>query len=287
MLRSVVLVVASIILVVSCADIDAVDEASAAATPREWIDDPDCDEETIGDDDGSVAAAFVVEDQVVVGVCAGEPDERLDRAWEELTAIVPVDQLSDLRVFAGFDDPGSDVLAFATLLGDSNDRFAVVVNLPLAVDDADELRLTLAHEMSHVFSQTPDQLDVDVEPADCPTVHNGNGCFLDGALVLDWIDRFWSDEQLASIPDPAEADEAGAPDRCSLDPGFLGSYAASSPEEDFAESFSAYVFDLDVPVEVQPRLDFFAQRPEFDAYRELARTDERGPPVGDFEECGV
>ena len=72
-----------------------------------------------------------------------------------------------------------------------------------------------------------------------------------------------------------------------MDPGFLGTYAASSPEEDIAESFSAYVFDLDVPAEVQPRLDFFAQRPEFDAFRQMALADERGLPAGAFGECGV
>lgn len=282
-----VLVVASLVVVVSCADSDAVDGAVPELIPRDRVEDPDCDEETIGDDDGSVAAAFVVVDAVVVGVCAGEPDERLERAWQELLAVVPAGQLDALGVVAGFDDPDSDVLAFVALLGESNDRFAIVVNLPLADEDVDEFRLTLAHEVSHVLSQTPDQLDVDVDEVDCPTVHNGNGCFLDGALVLEWIDRFWSDEQLASIPDPAEADEAGAEDRCSLDPGFLGSYAASSPEEDLAESFSAYVFDLDVPAEVQPRLDFFAQRPEFAAFRQLALADERGLPEGAFDECGV
>ena len=153
----------------------------------------------------------------------------------------------------------SDVLAFATMLGDTNERFGIVVNLADIDVDPGEFRLTLAHELSHVFTQTPDQLDVTVDEQDCPTLHNGNGCFLDGALVMGWIDRFWSEEQLGSIPDLAEGDEDGADRRCELDAGFPGPYSASSPEEDLAESFSAYVFDLEVPAAVAPRVEFFAR----------------------------
>jgi hypothetical protein len=273
----------------ACSDEDVTAETVGSVDPAttERVQDPDCDPETIGPDEGPVVAAYAVSDGVIEGLCAGEPDDRLDVAWEELTSIVPAADLADVGVVAGFDDPDSDVLAFATPLGTGNDRFGIVVNLPLAIDDPEQMRLTLAHEMSHVFTQTPDQLDLEVAPEDCPTFHNGNGCFLDDALLMTWIDRFWSAEQLASIPDPTQGDEPGAEARCSADPGFLGVYAASSPEEDLAESFSAYVFGLDVPAAVQPRLDFFAQRPEFQAYRDQALAHPEGVPTSPFDECGV
>lgn len=288
MWRRSVLLLALVAVLASCGELEEAETPSLPAMELGQIDDPDCDEATIGDDGGTLVGAFAVADGEIEGVCAGEPDERLDEAWAELLAIVPAQELGALDVFAGFDDPESDVQAFVTPLGEvGNDRFGMSVNLSVVDQDPDSLRLTLAHEMSHVFSQTPDQLDAGVDPADCPTFHNGNGCFLEGSLVLDWIDRFWTDEQLASIPDPTEADEAGGERRCSLDPGFLGSYAASSPEEDFAESFSAFVFGLDVPAEVQPRLDFFAERPEFQAYRDQVLADGRERPENIFDECGV
>lgn len=303
MFRRVVPIVVALLLVGGCAGLDASDPGSGAGAaigdgsvdaslPDDLVDDPDCDPATIGDDDGSLVAAYAVQDAQVVGVCAGEPDGRLDAAWQELTAAVPAAQLRALTVFAGYDDPDSDVAAFATLLGDANDRFGIAVNLALAEEDPVEFRLTLVHEVAHVFTQTPDQLDVDADPADCATFHNGNGCFVDGSLMAEWIDRFWSDDQLDALPDPAgsddaEGDDPAAEERCSLDPGFLGTYAASSPEEDFAESFSAFVFDLDVPAEVQPRLDFFAQHPELAAVREHALADGRDRPVNNFDECGV
>lgn len=288
MWRRFLLLLALVAVVASCGELEEAETPSLPAMELGQIDDPDCDEATIGDDGGTLVGALAVADGVVEGICAGEPDARLDEAWAELLAIVPAEELGALDVFAGYDDPDSDVMAFVTPLGEvGNDRFGMSVNLATVETDPDALRLTLAHEMSHVFSQTPDQLDASVDSADCPTLHNGNGCFLEGSLILDWIDRFWTDEQLASIPDPTEADEAGGERRCSLDPGFLGSYAASSPEEDFAESFSAFVFGLDVPAEVQPRLDFFAERPEFQAYRDQVLADGRERPENIFDECGV
>jgi hypothetical protein len=303
MLRRTLLAVISLVLLAGCSDVDVGGSGSAelgggidaTPLPSDRVDDPDCDPAVIGGDDGSLVAAYAVQEAQVVGVCAGDPDRALDAAWRELTAAVPAEQLRALTVFAGYDDPDSDVAAFATLLGESNDRFGIVVNLALAEEDPEELRLTLVHEVAHVFTQTPDQLDVDADPAECATFHNGNGCFVDGSLMAEWIDWFWSDDQLAALPDPssadaaddAEGDDPAAARRCSLDPGFLGTYAASSPEEDFAESFSAFVFDLDVPSEVQPRLDFFAQHPQLAAVREHALADGREPPVNNFDECGV
>ncbi len=296
MLRRALLAVSLVLLAAACAEADvgrgagsSGDRGASGATSR-WVDDPDCDEATIGDDGDTLVAAFAVRDGTVRGRCAGEADPRLDAAWDELIDVVPAERLGDLVVFGGFDDPDSDVLAFATMVGDSNDRFAIVVNLALAESEPQELRLTLAHELSHVFTQTPDQMDVDVDPASCPTFHNGNGCFLEGSLLLEWIDRFWTEDQLAALPDPTGSgdgtDDAGADRRCSSDPGFPGVYAASSPEEDLAESFSAFALGVDVPPSVQPRVDFFAGRPEFEAFRRAAGTPS-GSPGGAFDECGV
>ncbi len=256
------------------------------------VDDPACDGEVIGDEGASLVAAFTVRDGVPDGLCLGEPDGELDAAWDVLTSIVPADRLSDVVVVAGFDDPDTDVAAFATPVGSAGDTFAIVVNLALAAEDPGELRLTLAHEMSHVFSQTPDQLDVDVQPASCTTFHNGNGCFREGSLIDEWIARFWSDEQLAAVEAPpgedlTGTDEPGAERRCSQDPGFPGVYAASGPEEDFAESFAAYVLGVEVPDSVQPRMDFFAEHPEFDAFRAQVADAGVDPPAGHFDDCAA
>ncbi len=247
---------------------------------------PYCDAESIGEDSGAIVSAIAVDDGDLVGQCLGETDERLVAAWEELTAIAPLDELADVDIIAGFDEPDGDTLAFAGMLGDTNDSFVVAVNLASAADDPEELRLTLAHEMSHVFAQTPDQLDIDLDPSECDTFHNGNGCFYGDAYVTLWIEAFWTQEQLDSMPDPTATDEEGGEDRCTLVPSFLGTYAATHPEEDLAESFSAFVFSLPVPDAVQPKLDFFEDYPELVAFRELVESEGVPTPPNNFDECG-
>ena len=49
----------------------------------------------------------------------------------DAAVVLVLKRLADVGVVAGFDDPSSDVLAFATMLGESNDRFGIAVNLTL------------------------------------------------------------------------------------------------------------------------------------------------------------
>ncbi len=260
--------------------------SSDGAAVTDEVDALGCDRETIGEQDGALVSALAVADGEIVGLCFGSPDERLERAWDELVAITPDAELADIDLVAGFDQAEGDTLAFASMIGDSNDEFVVAINLPLAENDPEELRVTLAHEVSHVFAQTPDQLDVSVSEDDCDTFFNGNGCLLADSYVMQWIDTFWSADELASLPDPTVADEEGADDRCSLNSTFLGAYAASHPEEDFAESFSAFVFDLDVSPSVQPKLDFFEQFPELVDFRTKVEAEGEPPPPNNFDGCG-
>ena len=77
---------------------------------------------------------------------------------DRLVAVTPPGRRH--RLVAGFDQPDGDPLAFASMIGDGNEDFVVAINLPLA--EADPSSADLGHEVAHVFSQTPDQLDVDV-----------------------------------------------------------------------------------------------------------------------------
>lgn len=283
--RSIIVWFALCVLVLSaCTGLDS--EPEAQDRDVDLVDALGCDRETIGNDDGSLVSAMAVDDGAFVGLCFGSPDDRLDDVWEILSSITPDAVIDDIDLVAGFDQPDGDTLAFASMIGEGNDRFVIAVNLAKAAEDPDELRLTLAHEVSHVFSQTPDQLDVDGDESDCDTFFNGNGCLLPGSYVMAWLDRFWTEDDLASLGDPGVPDEAGGDERCDLNREFLGPYAASHPEEDFAESFSAYVFDLDVDPSVQPKLDFFDDYPELVAFRDQVAALGEPAPANTFDLCG-
>ena len=217
-------------------------------------------------------------------------------AWESLAAIAPADQLGDVALFAGFEPDGdnaAETLAFVNALDADGSSFQMSVNVVEAAVDADELLLTLAHEFTHVFTATGTQLDRTDEGIDaCATYLNGEGCYFDDSLMLAWVDEFWTGESWAGDvlegigPVEGSADEAD--DRCAADDGFFGPYAATDPEEDFAEAFSAFVFRLEPATDGQAeRLDWIERQPGLAEFRDRADAAGLTPLVNNFEVCGT
>jgi hypothetical protein len=298
----------SLLLLAACGDEDdgadvpaSVEDESAEDTvtaeadgePDEddgFDDDLACGEAALSEDgDHELVTAHEVVDGQLEAACYGEEDPVLVDAWTILADIVPEDDLADLGVFAGFDsnEEGDEVtVAFVNLLDDS-DQLQMSVNLEESQADLDALTLTLVHEFGHVLTQTEDQLDLDADPEDCPTFYNGTGCFLEGSLMDEWVSTFWADGEADDV-DPFDTSVAGGEERCALDSGFFGPYAASAPEEDFAEALSAYV--LGVPAESegqQERLDLLDEHPGIAEQQERAEAAGYGPLDADvFEACG-
>lgn len=249
------------------------------------IGDPDCDPDVVGEEFGSVLTIHSIEDGELGEPCFGEAIEVVADAWESLATVTPPGELELVTVFAGFDG-GDDTLAFAGPVTPDHDEFMIAIDVVSAEDDQRELLLTLLHEFAHVFTQTTDELDVEGDPDDCEVLWNGAGCFWDDSYVALWVDEFWPDSYVADLPDDGSADEEGGDDRCELDATFLGPYAASAPEEDLAESFSAFVFDLEVPPGVSAKIDWFAQFPELAEFRDRQRAAGFGEVANTFARCG-
>ena len=298
--RAVAALVAALLCLSACSDGDTTGSAPEASAPgvgtgdgSVGFDRPACDEESLGTDgDIEFTTARYVVDGALGEVCFGGDDPALTSAWEDLSTITPPEQLDQLALFGGFasaEDGQDETLAFVNVLTDDGEFFQMSVNLGAFDADPDEATLTMAHEFSHVFTQAPGQLDrTVVDPEDCGTYFNGEGCYLPDSLMARWVADFWDPSELASI-DPM--DEPGVEDgagRCADDPGFFGSYAATTPEEDFAEAFSAYVFRL-APEnqEQQVRLDWFAAESTMAEYRERATAAGIGPLENNFDLCGV
>lgn len=301
------------VLLASCTSDGGSDEGSApaddaATTADASADDPsvepsdatrddvDCSQEGLGADDATdFVTAHLVVDGELGAVCLGEEDPTLLRAWDDLATITPTDQLNDLAVFAGFVNPqaaelGEDAettLAFVNALDDEGTAFQMSVDLDEFDADPDQARLTIAHEFSHVFTTNSTQLDRSQEAFDdCTTYLAADGCFYPDALITAWVETFWGDGLLDTLdPDVEPSLESGA-ERCELDAGFLGPYAASDPEEDFAESFSAFVFAVPVPSAAQERLDWMADQPGLVEFRERAEAAGLTPLPDTFDPCG-
>jgi hypothetical protein len=252
----------------------------------------DCSQDALsgGDDEFAFTSAYRVVDGQLESLCLGADDPVVRAAWADLEAISPPSQLGDLAVFGGFEPDGSEAtetFAFVSVLDTEGSQFQMAINVAEAQADPDELLLTLAHEFSHVFTATSTQLNRSDEAIDtCATYFNGEGCYADGALMTNWIERFWSDPMLDGV-DPLEDSADGADARCALDDGFFGSYAATNPEEDFAEAFSAFVFGLDPETKGQAaRLDWLAGQPGLVEFRTRADAAALTPMENRFEICG-
>mgnify|MGYP001826696293 CR=1 FL=1 len=261
-----------------------VDEILAELEANGFCDPTDV--ESTGDIGTTTAMQFVVA-AVPAPPCYGEPDDRLDEAWAELETIAPTEFLDDIGVLAGYEAcEGCDTLAFVTPLDEAGSFFLMAIDVTAAQDDPDELSLTLLHELSHVFTQDPSgQVDVDVSADVCDTYHNGNGCVTESSYLWEWMTRFWPADVLAAFVD-GEADEQAGEQRCELGGRFTGSYGASSPEEDFAEVFAAYVFDVDFDGELAEKLAFFDDYDEFREIRSRAADVGRAGLPNTFERCG-
>lgn len=230
-------------------------------------------------DDGDDVADVVIDD-----------DPRLIAAWESLVAITPIELVSDISLIAGYEPCSTcNTLAFVTTLEGDATFFLLAVDVVSGEQDPDELRLTMMHELSHVFAQKPEeQLDVSVFSAGgCETFFNGNGCFLEDSYLWAWIQEFWPPEIRDTLPvDGSVGSDDEAFDRCELDAGYTGSYAAVHPEEDFAETFSAYVYDVEVDPALGAKFAFFDRYPEFVSIRESARALGLAGTEANFDGCG-
>ena len=268
-------------------DESAVESAVASATGL-----ANCSEEalTAGDEEFVFTSAYDVIDGDLADVCFGTADPAIVDAWNDLATITPPGQLTDLALFGGFEpngDEAAETLAFVSAIDADGSQFQMSVNTVQAAGDPDELLLTLAHEFSHVFTATSTQLDRTDEAIDaCDTHFNGDGCYLPESLMLAWIDAFWGDDLLAGL-DPLEDSPDAAEERCSLDEGFFGVYAATNPEEDFAEAFSAFVFRVGPATDGQAaRVDWIEQQPGLAEFRDRADAAGMTPLTNNFDICG-
>jgi hypothetical protein len=275
--------------------IDPVVEPLDVADDTGFDDEVDCSEDALtgGDEGFRFTSAHVVVDGELGAVCFGEEDQVIVDAWDSLAAITPPAQLGDLVLFAGFEPDGdaeADTLAFVNSVDADGSGFQMSINTVDALADPDELLLTLAHEFTHVFTATSAQLDRTDEAIDtCETYFNGEGCYRSTSLVSAWIDEFWTGPLLDSVDplgDDADGDD-GADARCADDEGFFGPYAATNPEEDFAEAFSAFVFELEPATDGQAdRLDWIADQPGLQEFRDRAVAAGLTPLENNFEVCG-
>lgn len=242
--------------------------------------DPVCDPDGIARK-GTVIAMYPVVDAELRAPCAIDSsggtvdDSRLRAVWQTLSTISPAEVLDDIDLLVGYDRCADcDTLAFVQMLDEQATVVALAVDVSKVDRDPDGLRVTLVHELAHVLTQRPGrQLNPSASSAACHTHHNGVGCLAGDSYLWAWIREFWTPEMLVALPDDGSgAGPQHASVLCSVNGAFTGTYAATRPDEDFAETFAAFVLDIDVAPSLSDKLAFFDRYPELVEMRANARS---------------
>jgi len=208
--------------------------------------------------------------QIVQPELAAVTDDLLDfqadtaahqKIWIYFAQLVPPDQRPYLVKYVVFTDGPEEVLAFVTPDADDPTKWLLGVDIA-DTSNPEELTFTLIHEFAHLMTlnsgQVPVNEEVALQPdneelyaeavAACPAYFPGEGCSEPTSYLNAFYERFWADiyEEWSEIDALQYEDEdeywaAAEEFYASREDEFVSDYAATSPEEDIAESFATFV----------------------------------------------
>lgn len=246
----------------------------------DWSDHPsdlaDCTTQNVGAFDLSITGIYRLRDGAIRELCYGWRDENVEEAWTRMIAVADPVHFGPVALLGIYEGTGSGIVAYAGPAFGVDNAYIGDLWLISAQDAAtdlypDEADLTMVHELTHVFTQLDNQIDF-ASPAggtDCAPRFEFSEtlCFTAESYLDQWVQSFWSPEELAVYRD----DEVANTTLCVEGHDFTGSYATTSPQEDFAESFSAYVYGVDLANQAA-KFAWFDGFPELSAYKDRAVT---------------
>lgn len=208
-------------------------------------------------------------------VCVGQPDAKLEELWRKVLLIVPQHQRRHLNEFSAYkaSQPRlQSANAFAQLTSYQPQGFRISINQEYNADEYYQWK-TLLHEFGHVLTGRNNQsIIIGPHQKRCTTYFDENFCYRENSLLNRWVEEFWTKEQVASLK--ARDVPYASQQRCAADAGFISSYAATNPGEDFSESFAAMVLGHRPANPQQKRkLDWLLNEPELRDFWGLAQIN--------------
>jgi hypothetical protein len=184
------------------------------------------------------------------------------RIWDFFAKILPPDQRTEIKTFIIATDGRGGVLASISLLNADLTNWQLNVDIVDAIDPTN-MTYTLLHEFGHLLTldssqQTPDlqllnhpndQKIYTAEASTCPQFLTSEGCSKPDSYINDFYQKFWVElfDTWATIN--AETDSATYDRKLgefyhAHQDQFVTPYSATSPEEDIAESWAHFIFDV-------------------------------------------
>lgn len=259
-------------------------------------DSADCTVDNVTFSGLNITGIYRLRDGDIRELCFGLRDVDVEAAWARLAELADPAHQSPVALLAVYEGNGSGVVAYAGPSTGNGGSYAGDLWLIAAQDTATRINpveadLTMSHELSHVFTQLDDQIDFDsLRQNGCDGRFPAfNWCFETDSYINQWVSTFWSTQELAVFDANNDTDPGNDVDSETLCvPGhdFAGTYATTSPYEDFAEAFSAYVHGVDLP-NLSAKYAFFEARPALKGYKDRAVQAGRYNYPDTFGTCGV
>ena len=202
-------------------------------------------------------------------------EEDYELLWDYFAKVIPEDYRDDITRLEFFSDGWGGTLAAVSQRSDNYEEWILYIDpADSIIDDEiepDEFPLTVVHEFSHVMSLGADQIppsywvteeDYEEEAAACDTLFFYEGCINEDGYLYEFHQEYWNGQTVE-----AEGDYWSNPD------AYVTAYASTNSTEDFAESFTYFVFQ-DKPkgsTLAEEKMLFFYQYDELVALRQLIR----------------
>ncbi len=205
-------------------------------------------------------------------------EELVLQIWKRVQALIPADLLSRVVEFAAVTDGEDNTMAYVYPV-EALHAWRLTIDYldfldaegQLSSDLADE---TLLHEFGHILSLNETQMDAEA----VGTLQLEEGNLARGSYLNRFYQRFWREYETEREEMQADGDseEANFNFYLAHKGEFLNDYAATSPAEDFAETFAQFVLreqPYSTPSRVEEKLIFFYQFPELMKMRTQIRKE--------------
>lgn len=195
---------------------------------------------------------------------------------ERIEELFPAEYEQRLGEFIVFNGEDSYFDAFVETIPPDHEMWAYAVNDELTDEvNAPYNTELIVHELAHLIGY--DEVPGSVRPleVECAEYFARTNCPLNNSYLGRFTEQFWSEAELgraiafAEEEDPIREVEEYYDERVTE---YVSSYAATNPEEDFAESFLFFVLEpLPEEGEALEKVEFFADFPELNEMRREIR----------------
>lgn len=207
--------------------------------------------------DASVQALYLAEDGALVetafvrdGSGVGADRALHDELWDEWSSMIPPYWSRRVARFEVASDGPGGIAAAVQRLDEAGDRWLLSVDPVDAVERRDVYVHTLVHELAHIVTLGAGRVQVDPRPAAtlveqaerCEGPPVTEGCAAPGTVLAAFSERFWDLERVGGpdgVATIGDRKDATIERYLAARDAYVSAYAASSPGEDLAETFTA------------------------------------------------